>query len=123
MRKQFWLRAGAALAAVGVIAAASAVQARDLSCAMRGRELSVPLRIAQNQKSAAFGEDPSAPTVVTEDEIRWSGPENGRGYAATYVLNRNTGVLTRMAPVLFDKGLTSMWPTTFDCGGAPTRVD
>ena len=122
MSNRFWLRGAAVLLGLGVFGAGSAVQARDLTCTLRGRDHPIALHISDERTSAAFGDDPAAPTVVTDDQIRWTGPVNGRGYRTTYVFNRNTGVLIRTAPMMFDKGLSSMWPTTFDCGGRTEKV-
>ena len=123
MQIRIWLRGGAALAALGMMAIGTAAQAHDLTCTIRGGYRSFTLHISEKQTTASFGSDSAAPTTVTADQIKWSGPENGHGYAATYEFNRNTGVLIRTGPVMFDKGLTSMWPTTYDCAGSPTRVD
>ena len=123
MRLRLRLRGCAALAAIGFVGATSAAQAHDLTCTVRGGYHEVRLRFADQQASAAFGDDPASPTIVTEDLIKWSGPENEHGYAPKYVFDRNTGVLTRMTPRLFNNGLTSMWPSTYDCAGSPTRVE
>ena len=123
MRIQLWLRGAAAVAVIGLMATGSAAQARDLSCARRGGHLTVPLRIADHQTAAGFGSEPMSPTTVTSDQIKWSGPENEHGYRPTYVFDRNTGTLTRMTPMLFSNGLTSMWPAIFDCAGQPEKVE
>ena len=123
MRLQPWLRGFAALATIGLVATASAAQARDLSCTVRGGYHTVRLRISEKQETAAFGDEPAAPTTVTDNQIKWTGDEDGRGYAPSYVFDRNTGALIRTAPMLFNSGLVSMWPTTFDCAGSPHRVD
>ncbi len=123
MHIRFWLRGGAALAAVSLMAIGSAAQARDLTCTVRGGYHSVTLHISERQTTAAFGGDTASPTTVTSDQIKWRGPEDEHGYAPIYEFNRNTGALIRTGPMLFNNGLTSMWPTTYDCAGSPSRVD
>ena len=120
MGSRFWLRGAAVVTTVGLMAAGSAAQARDLACTERDHYVAVPLRISDNKVTAAFGDDPASLTLLTKDQMNWTGPENGHGYRASYVLDLNTGALVRSRPVMFDKGLTSMWPVTYDCAD---RVD
>jgi hypothetical protein len=121
MSDSFRLRGVAVLAALGVMGLASAVQAHDLTCTVRFRDKSFKLHFSDDQRTAAFGDDPAAPTTITENHIKWSGTTNGLGYTTTYDFERHTGTLVRTAPVLFDRGLTSMWPTTYDCAGGADR--